>query len=112
MVRPGGILYLAKENGRLLSLPLLSLLFLLFIPCGSLAGSDGELPLHTIKLPPGFTISVYASNVPNGVAFRDGALYMAAVNRVLRFDDIENQLNNPPQSVVVNDSFPRDRSHR
>jgi len=23
------------------------------------------LPLHTIKLPPGFAISVYASNVPN-----------------------------------------------
>ena len=28
-------------------------------------------------------------NTPNGVAFRDGALYVAEVNRILRFDGIE-----------------------
>jgi len=50
-------------------------------------------------------------NMPNGVAFRDGALYVATVNRILRFDDIESHLDNPPQPVVVNDSFPRDRGH-
>jgi hypothetical protein len=26
--------------------------------------------------------------MPNGVALRDGALYVAAVSRILRFDDI------------------------
>jgi glucose/arabinose dehydrogenase len=50
-------------------------------------------------------------NMPNGVAFRDGALYVAEVNRILRFEDIEARLHNPPQPVVVNDRFPSDRHH-
>src|SRR5205085_89436 len=33
---------------------------------------------------------------PNGVAFRDGALYVAEIRRVLRFDDIEKHLANAP----------------
>ena len=33
---------------------------------------------------------------PNGVAFRDGALYVAEINRVLRFDAIEERLTAPP----------------
>lgn len=50
-------------------------------------------------------------NMPNGVAFRDGDLYVAEVSRVLRFDNIEARLKNPPEAVVVNDSFPGDRHH-
>ena len=50
-------------------------------------------------------------NMPNGVAYRDGALYVAEVNRVLRYDDIENRLASPPDPVVVNDSFPSDQAH-
>jgi len=50
-------------------------------------------------------------NMPNGVAFRDGALYVAEVSRVLRYDNIEANLNNPPAPVVINDSFPKDASH-
>ena len=50
-------------------------------------------------------------NMPNGVAFRDGALYVAEVNRVLRYDDIEANLETPPEPVVVNDAFPSDRAH-
>jgi glucose/arabinose dehydrogenase len=49
--------------------------------------------------------------MPNGVAFRDGALYVAEVNRVLRYDNIEAKLKNPPKPVVVNDSFPSDEHH-
>ncbi|WP_287127878.1 sorbosone dehydrogenase family protein [Candidatus Cyanaurora vandensis] len=50
-------------------------------------------------------------NMPNGVAFRDGALYVAEINRVIRFDNIEARLENPPKPVVVNDSFPRETQH-
>jgi glucose/arabinose dehydrogenase len=49
--------------------------------------------------------------MPNGVAFRDGALYVAEVSRVLRFDQIEDRLDNPPAPVVVYDRFPTDRHH-
>ena len=48
---------------------------------------------------------------PNGVAFRDGALYVAEISRVTRFDDIENRLDNPPKPVLVNGSFPHDQHH-
>jgi glucose/arabinose dehydrogenase len=50
-------------------------------------------------------------NMPNGVAFRDGALYVAEVSRVLRYDGIEGRLKDPPRPVVVNDAFPRDTHH-
>ncbi len=50
-------------------------------------------------------------NMPNGVAFRDGSLYVAEVNRILRYDDIESRLQNPPDPVVVDDGFPSDRAH-
>jgi hypothetical protein len=32
---------------------------------------------------------------PNGVAFKDGALYVAELSRVLRYDDIEKKLDSP-----------------
>jgi glucose/arabinose dehydrogenase len=50
-------------------------------------------------------------NMPNGVAFRGGALYVAEVNRILRYDGIEGRLDNPPAPAVVNDKLPRDRHH-
>jgi glucose/arabinose dehydrogenase len=50
-------------------------------------------------------------NRPNGVAFRGGALYVAEVNRVLRFDNIESRLTSSSQPVVVNDQFPKDSHH-
>lgn len=50
-------------------------------------------------------------NMPNGVAFRDGALYVAEVNRILRYDNIEAHLKDPPKPVVLNESLPRDRHH-
>ena len=50
-------------------------------------------------------------NLPNGVAFLNRALYVAEINRVLRYDNIEKHLENLPQPVVVNDSFPKDKAH-
>jgi glucose/arabinose dehydrogenase len=50
-------------------------------------------------------------NMPNGVAFRDGALYVAEISRILRFDDIGEKLDSPPRPVIVTDRFPGDRGH-
>ncbi|MDH3257914.1 MAG: sorbosone dehydrogenase family protein [Deltaproteobacteria bacterium] len=50
-------------------------------------------------------------NMPNGVAFRKGALYVACLNRVIRFDNIETRLKNPPAFQVLYDQLPRDRHH-
>jgi glucose/arabinose dehydrogenase len=121
--------------------------------------SPSRLPLSTLTLPPGFSISVYADNVPNarsmtlgpagtlfvgtrtagnvyaivdankdqkadrvltiasglempnGVAVRNGSLFVAEVARILRFDNIEASLEKPPAPVVVTETFPRDRHH-
>ncbi len=50
-------------------------------------------------------------NMPNGVAFRDGSLYVAEVSRVIRYDQIEDHLSAPPAPVVVNASFPTEEHH-
>jgi len=50
-------------------------------------------------------------SMPNGVAFKDGALYVAEHNRILRYDDIENNLANPPEPVVINDTYPSKKHH-
>ncbi len=48
---------------------------------------------------------------PAGVAFRDGALYVSAVSRIVRFDAIESRLDNAPIPVVVSERFPSDGHH-
>jgi glucose/arabinose dehydrogenase len=49
--------------------------------------------------------------VPNGVAWQYGALYVAEVSRVLRFDNIDERLANPPDAVIVRDDFPTEQLH-
>lgn len=57
------------------------------------------------------SVIAYGLTMPNGVAFRDGSLYVAEISRILRYDDIEDVLDDPPEPVVVNDDFPLDRQH-
>jgi glucose/arabinose dehydrogenase len=42
---------------------------------------------------------------PNGLAFKDGSLYVFAINRVLRYDGIEDKLDNPGNPVELTDKF-------
>jgi len=48
---------------------------------------------------------------PNGVAFKDGALYVAERSRILRYDDIERHLDHPPRPKVIRDDFPTEAHH-
>jgi glucose/arabinose dehydrogenase len=48
--------------------------------------------------------------LPSGVEFKFGSLYVGAVDRILRYDDIESWLDQPPEPVVVAESFP-DKTH-
>lgn len=50
-------------------------------------------------------------NMPNGVAFRDGDLYVAEVSRILRFSDIENRLDKPGEPTVIYDQYPTEDHH-
>jgi glucose/arabinose dehydrogenase len=49
--------------------------------------------------------------MPNGVAFKDGDLYVAEVNRILRYRNIESNLDSPPEPEVVFDGYPTERHH-
>ncbi len=42
---------------------------------------------------------------PNGLVMKDGALYVLAINRVLRYDDIENKLDSPGTPVDLTQTF-------
>jgi glucose/arabinose dehydrogenase len=57
-----------------------------------------------------FTIAT-GLHMPNGVAFRNGSLYVAEVSRIIRFDNIEKQLTHPPAPVVVYDQYPPEEHH-
>ncbi len=129
----------------------------LFAPLAAVADPK-DIKLDTIKLPPGFRISLYAEvpgarsmtmgprgtlfvgsrdagavyavvdagdgtharevltlaknlNEPNGVAVKDGALYVMEISRLLRIDDVEGRLKSPPAPAVVTDAFPKDPHH-
>lgn len=154
---------------------IIPVLFLVFLACSQkpkeetpAAGDDGgmaaitdasaKLPLNAIKLPAGFSISVYAEvqdarsmamspngtlyvgnksedkvyavrdtngdhvadkkwvvasglNMPNGVAFRDGTLYIAEISRITKLENIESRLANPGAPAVVYDQYPTEAHH-
>lgn len=71
----------------------------------ALTDADGDNVAETVRT---IARGLYS---PNGVAFRDGALYVAEVGRILRYDDIEAQLDAPPQPVVVNGQLPNEPQH-
>jgi len=47
---------------------------------------------------------------PNGVAMRNGALYVATASRLLRFDDIDKHLDAPPAPVTLRDDLPNPKA--
>jgi len=42
---------------------------------------------------------------PNGLAFKDGSLYVFAINRVLRYDNIEANLDKAPEPVELTQAY-------
>ena len=50
-------------------------------------------------------------NMPNGVAYKDGDLYIAEVNRILKISDVESKLDNPGTPEVIYNQYPTDKHH-
>ncbi len=59
------------------------------------------------------TVKIIASGLyrPNGVAFKDGTLYIAELSKVSKIEKIEDNLDNPPKPVVIYDNLPKDEAH-
>ncbi len=49
--------------------------------------------------------------MPNGVAYRDKALYVAEVSRLWRYDNIEANLSNPGPPVLIYEDYPTETHH-
>ena len=49
--------------------------------------------------------------LPIGVAWHDDTLYVSAVSRIIKFEHIDEHLNDPPQPVVVFDHLPAETHH-
>jgi glucose/arabinose dehydrogenase len=75
------------------------------------AGKVYALPAQAEKNASGVITVAEGLKSPNGVAFHNGALYVAEISRVLRYDNIEARLNSPPKPVIVSDSFPTEGTH-
>jgi len=138
-----------------------------FVAAGRMTTVRAQAPaggVEKLTVPPGFTIEVYAANVPfarqltvapsgtvfvgamklgskapyaihalvdrnkdhtvdevipvvtgldtpNGVAFHKGALYVAEMSRIVRFDEVEARLGTPQVPVVVIDKLPGNMQH-
>lgn len=87
-------------------------------PKGTLfVGSRAQGNVYAITLDPSRAyaakVRTIASdlNMPIGVAIRNGSLYISAVSRILKLDDIENRLDKPGKPVVVYDMLPSESHH-
>jgi glucose/arabinose dehydrogenase len=59
------------------------------------------------------SVKVLASGLyrPNGVAFKNGTLYIAELSKVSKIDKVEDNLDNPPKPTVIYDNLPKDEAH-
>lgn len=127
------------------------------VPAFPIPTAADKLPVGKIKVPPGFKVEVWASNVldarsmregdkgtvfvsslfvagkiyaitdkggkrevktiaeklelPSGIEYHKGNLYVATPKQIMRFDNIEANLASPPKPVVVYDKLPGDIPH-
>lgn len=72
------------------------------------AGKVYAIPLKGERQP---VVIAAGLNLPVGVAFRDGDLYVSAVSRILRLRNIEARLGNPPSPEIVRGAYPIDTHH-
>ncbi len=79
-------------------------------------GSMGAGKVHAVRFDGAYQVQgvrTIASDLqlPAGVAYRQGSLYVSAVDRILRLDGIEHRLDDPPAPVLVTDRLPRETHH-
>jgi glucose/arabinose dehydrogenase len=73
-------------------------------------GGDKVYYIRTVNGKPVVKTLLSGLNNPNGVAFRNGALYVGEVNQIRRYDDIENSLEKPPKPKMIT-HLPTEQHH-
>src|ERR1700686_1180094 len=59
------------------------------------------------------SVKVLASGLyrPNGVAFKNGTLYIAELSKVSKIEKAEDVIDNPPKPTMIYDNLPKDEAH-
>ena len=74
---------------------------------GSLFGGTGQV--HAVVDQGGkrtVKTVIKGLRMPSGIAFRDGALYVADIDKIYKYDNAEANLDNLPQPTIVYDDMP------
>ena len=77
---------------------------------GSMAGNVYALTMNGSSVARQ-RVAIKGLTDPSGVAFRDGTLYVADRTRIVRFNNIEDNLDNPGSPVMVIDGLPDKARH-
>lgn len=48
---------------------------------------------------------------PNGLAYKNGTLYIAELSQISKIDKVEDALDNPPKPTVIYSDLPKDEAH-
>jgi glucose/arabinose dehydrogenase len=72
--------------------------------------TDKVYAVRTVNGKPVVSTLLSGLNNPNGIAVRNGALYVGEVHRIVRYDDIESHLDKPPKPVVIT-RLPTEQHH-
>jgi glucose/arabinose dehydrogenase len=48
---------------------------------------------------------------PNGLAYKDGTLYIAELSKISKIEKVEDNLDSSPKPVVIYDNLPKDEAH-
>lgn len=94
------------SNARSMALGEQGTLFVGSMSAGSVYAirHDGRKATQVLRIASGL-------NMPNGVAVKDAALFVAEVDKVWRYDGIEANLAKTPKPELVYGNYPADRHH-
>lgn len=79
---------------------------------GSRKGHVSAVPFDGTTMKAGAAVRIADGlNMPVGVAWRKGDLYVSSVDRIVKLPGIDSRLEAPPAPQLVSDRFPGDRAH-
>ncbi|MBT9515629.1 MAG: sorbosone dehydrogenase family protein [Methyloversatilis discipulorum] len=79
---------------------------------GSRAGHVSAVTFDPATMKAGKAVRIADQlNMPVGVAWRKGDLYVSSLDRILKLPAIDDKLATPPKPVLVSDRFPKESAH-
>jgi glucose/arabinose dehydrogenase len=68
----------------------------------AITNKDGKRQVHVL---------VSGLYRPNGVAFKNGTLYIAELSQISKIENVEDKIDSSPKPVVIYNNLPKDEAH-